>query len=107
MCTQTYGDHLDILHSEVVGIFLSLIDDYSRNVWVYILKTKDIAFQRFKEWKKLIEMQTGRKVKKLRTDNGWEFVKDDFENFYVQEGISRHKTVRYAPPIEWTCKEDE
>ena len=60
---------------------MSLIDDYSRKVWVYILKSKEEAFQRFKDWKKLVEVQTGRKVKKLITDNGWEFVKTDFEKF--------------------------
>ena len=51
--------------------FLSLIDDYSRKVWVYILRSKDEAFQRFKDWKVSVEVQTGRKIKKLRTDNGW------------------------------------
>ena len=61
------------------------------------MKTKDIAFQRFKEWKKLVEVQTGRKVRKLRTYNGLEFVNEEFENFCVQEGILRHKIVRYTP----------
>lgn len=33
---------------------MSLIDDYSRRVWVYILKTKDEAVIRFKEWLQMI-----------------------------------------------------
>ena len=41
-------------------------------------------------------MQTGRKVRKLKTDNGLEFVNEEFENFCVQKGILRHKTVRYT-----------
>ena len=60
------------------------------------MKTKDTAFQRFKEGKKLVEVQTGRKVKKLRKYNGLEFVNKEFENFCSQEGILRHKTVRYT-----------
>ena len=29
--------------------FLSMIDEYSRKLWVYVLKTKGEAFQKFKE----------------------------------------------------------
>ena len=53
--------------------FLSIIYDYSRRVWVYILKSKDEAFVRFKEWKTLTERQTGKKVKRIRTNNGLEY----------------------------------
>lgn len=31
--------------------FISFIDDYSKKVWVYFLRTKDEAFSTFKEWK--------------------------------------------------------
>ena len=48
--------------------FLSIIDDFSRKVWVCILKTKDATFQKFKEWKTPVKVQTRRRVKKM-TDN--------------------------------------
>ena len=64
---------------------------------MYILKSKDIVFQRFKEWKAMVEVQTGKKVKKLRTDNDWEFVKDELENFCLHEGIVKQKTINYTP----------
>ena len=35
--------------------FVTFIDDYSRKVWVYFLKTKDEVFGRFKEWKTMVE----------------------------------------------------
>ena len=54
-------------------------------------------FEKFKEWKVMVELQTGWKVKKLRTDNGWEFVKYDFEKFCQSEGIIRHKVVTNTP----------
>ena len=75
---------LDYIHSDLWGsphiplslsrsqYFISFIDDFSRKVWVYFLKTKDEAFGKFLEWKSLIEKQTGRKIKRLRTDNGLE-----------------------------------
>ncbi|GJX14685.1 retrovirus-related pol polyprotein from transposon TNT 1-94 [Tanacetum coccineum] len=63
---------------EVKRYFLSIVDDYSRRVWVYILRFKHEAFGKFKEWKQLVENQTGRTVKKLRTDNGLEFCNREF-----------------------------
>ncbi|GJY33791.1 retrotransposon protein, putative, ty1-copia subclass, partial [Tanacetum coccineum] len=55
--------------------FISIADDYSRRVWVYILRFKHEAYGKFKEWKQLVENQTGRTVKKLRTNNGLEFLR--------------------------------
>ncbi|ONK68536.1 uncharacterized protein A4U43_C05F12960 [Asparagus officinalis] len=72
---------LDYIHSDIWGPFqvpskggarflLTLIDDYSRKVWVYPLKHKSDVFATFKQWKVMIEKQRGKKVKNLRTDNG-------------------------------------
>ncbi|KAH9668944.1 hypothetical protein KPL70_021590 [Citrus sinensis] len=77
--------------------FMSLIDDYSRNVWIYILKTKDQALEKFKVWKSLVENQSGFKLKCLRTDNGLEFYSKEFEEYCQKHGIKRHKTVRFTP----------
>jgi len=35
--------------------FISFVDDYSRKVWIYFLKKKDEAFEKFVEWKKMVE----------------------------------------------------
>ena len=45
----------------------------------------------------MIEKQTGRKVKRLRTDNGLEFCSEEFESFCKNEGIVRHKTTVGTP----------
>ncbi|WJX64387.1 hypothetical protein P8452_49170 [Trifolium repens] len=77
--------------------FLSIIDDYSRRVWVHIIKNKSDTFEKFKEWHTLIENQTGTKLKVLRTDNGLEFVSEQFNEFCRLKGIKRHRTVAYTP----------
>lgn len=77
--------------------FLSLINDYSRRVCVYVLKSKDQVFKKFKEWKNLIENQCGKKVKKLRTYNGLEFCNQKFDSFYTNNEIVRHRIVRLTP----------
>ena len=76
---------------------LTIIDDYSRKVWVFFLKSKDEVFREFKDWKTMIEKQTGKQVKKLRTDNGLEFVKDEFTSFCKRLGIVRHRTYAERP----------
>ncbi|GJZ03033.1 retrovirus-related pol polyprotein from transposon TNT 1-94 [Tanacetum coccineum] len=73
--------------------FLSIVDDYSRMVWVYILRFKHEAFGKFKEWKQLVENQTGKTVKKLRTDKGLKFCNQEFEQLCDKSGIARHLTV--------------
>ncbi|TYK10877.1 Retrovirus-related Pol polyprotein from transposon TNT 1-94 [Cucumis melo var. makuwa] len=99
---------LDYVHSDLWGptkevsmggsrYFISIIDDFSRKVWIYPLKQKDEAFGKFLEWKKQVENQTGRKVKYLRTDNGLEFVNNKFNHFCKSDGITRHFTVTYTP----------
>ena len=44
-----------------------------------------------------MENQTGKKIKRLRTDNGLEFCNTEFDKFCAKYGIARHKTVRYTP----------
>ncbi|GKC55049.1 retrovirus-related pol polyprotein from transposon TNT 1-94, partial [Tanacetum coccineum] len=99
---------IDYVHSDLWGpsqveslggkrYFLSIVDDYSKRVCVYILRFKDEAFGKFKEWKQLVENQTGRMVKKLRTDNGLEFCNQDFEQLCIESGIAKHLTVVGTP----------
>ena len=101
-------DKLEYVHSDLWGLaqqislggnnyFLSFIDDFSRKVWVYTLKNKDQVFDKFKEWKILVENQTGKNLKKLRTDNGLEFCNQRFDKYCAEEGVMRHKTVKLTP----------
>jgi len=57
------GDQLLLLPLEKQSIFLSFIDDYSRKVWVYVMKAKSDSFENFKAWKALVENQSGSKLK--------------------------------------------
>ncbi|GJX64372.1 copia LTR rider [Tanacetum coccineum] len=72
--------------------FLSIVDDYSRRVWVHFLRHKNETFSKFKELKQLVENHTGRKLKKLQTDNYLEFCNSEFNNLCKESGIARHLT---------------
>ena len=105
---HTTTEKLGYLHSDLWGpsrvatkggayYFMSIIDDYSRKVWIHLLKSKDQAMETFINWKKLLENQTGLKIKVLRTDNGLEYCSNDFNSYCTGEGILRHKTVARNP----------
>uniref|UniRef100_I1NZF4 Integrase catalytic domain-containing protein n=1 Tax=Oryza glaberrima TaxID=4538 RepID=I1NZF4_ORYGL len=49
------------------------------------------------KWKVMIERQTKKEVKVLRTDNGGEFCSDAFDDYCRKEGIVRHHTIPYTP----------
>ena len=68
--------------------YVSFIDDFSRNTWLYLLKKKIEVFNKFKEYKSLVENQIGKKIKVLRNDNGGEFCEKEFEQFCKQCGIA-------------------
>nr|GEW86692.1 retrotransposon protein, putative, Ty1-copia subclass [Tanacetum cinerariifolium] len=100
---HTSKEILEYVHSDLWGpslvksqggcvYFVTFINDYSRKVWVYFLKTKDEVFGKFKEWKTMVEKRIGKQVKTLRTDNGLEFCNTPFDNFCKKEGIVRHHT---------------
>ena len=57
---------------------LTFIDDFSRYWWVHFLKHKSEVFDLFKVFRALVENQSGRKLKILRSDNGGEYVKFEF-----------------------------
>jgi hypothetical protein len=61
--------------------YVSFIDDFSRNTWIYFLRKKSKVFDRFKEFKALVENQTEKIIKVLRTDNGGDFYSNEFEEF--------------------------
>ena len=63
--------------------------------WIYLLKTRDEVFDRFKEVKALIENMTRKKIKVLRLDNGREYTDKDFTDFCAEEGIKREWTTPY------------
>ncbi|TXG70535.1 hypothetical protein EZV62_005470 [Acer yangbiense] len=68
-----------------------------RKLWLYLLKSKDQAFESFKAWKRLVENQISKKLKTLRTDNGFEFCNENFNKFCEEHGITRHRIVRHTP----------
>ena len=55
---------------------------------------KSDAFNVFRKWLALVENQLDGKLKCLWTDNGGEYVSDEFQHFYDTHGIRKELTTR-------------
>jgi len=76
---------LELVHSDLCGpmrtktfggglYFVTFIDDHSRKLWVYVLKTKDRVLSVFKQFQASVERESGKKLKCVPTDNGMNIV---------------------------------
>ncbi len=66
-------------------------------LWLYTIKLKSEALEVFKKFKTLIEKESGKSIKILRTDGGGEYTSKSFEEFCSNEGISHEATSPYTP----------
>ena len=76
--------------------FVTFIDDCSRKLWVYVLKTKDQVLCVFKQFQASVERETGKKVKCIRTYNGGEYC-GLFDEYCNHQGIRHQKTLPKTP----------
>ena len=99
---------LQLIHTDVCGpmrhqtqkgsrYFITFIDDYSRKAHVYFLKNKHEAYDKFIEFKTLVENETNKRIKILRSDGGGEYVNHKFRTYLQNYGIKHQVTVPYSP----------
>ncbi|KAL0325349.1 UNVERIFIED_CONTAM: hypothetical protein Sradi_5104200 [Sesamum radiatum] len=92
------NDLLDLIHSNVCGpfntqarggftYFITFTDDGSLYGYVYLMKCKSEAFEKFKEFRLEVKNQTGSKIKALRSDQGGEHLSGEFLNYLKENGI--------------------
>jgi hypothetical protein len=74
--SQRASTPLDLIHSDLMGPFsypsinkvrfvLIFVDDFSCFTWIYFLREKTEVFQHLKDFKSLVETQSGKKIKVL------------------------------------------
>ena len=99
---------LGVVHSDVCGplgvssmggnkYFVTFIDEFSRMMWLYLIKAKSEVPPIFKEFKVLSENLSGKSIKIIRTDAGGEYTSNDFESFCTNHGIMHEITASYTP----------
>ena len=73
------------------------MDDYSRKCWVYLLKHKSEAVQKFIEFHKLMKNTCNYYIKEVRSDNGLEYNNSNFINYLKNNGISFYHSTPGNP----------
>ncbi|GJX89107.1 putative RNA-directed DNA polymerase [Tanacetum coccineum] len=77
--------------------FLTIVDDFSRAVWTYLLKTKDEVFEHIVSFINLIHNQFNIKIKTFRSDNGTEFVNKKMFSLFADLGIIHQTSCPHTP----------
>jgi gag-polypeptide of LTR copia-type/Domain of unknown function (DUF4219)/Zinc knuckle len=88
---------LKYVHSDVCGPFPKSID-LTRFKWAIPIKNKKSRTlkKKVEEWIKLVQRQSGHKVKCIRTDQGREYL-GDLTPFLKSLGVEHHNTAPFTP----------
>ncbi|GJY58191.1 retrovirus-related pol polyprotein from transposon TNT 1-94 [Tanacetum coccineum] len=101
---DTNQEKLYLLHMDLCGpmrvasvngkkYILVIVDDYSRFTWVKCLRSKDEAPDFIIKFLKMIQVRLKVPVRRIRTDNGTEFVNQTLREYYEKVGISHETSV--------------
>ncbi|GFV41423.1 retrovirus-related Pol polyprotein from transposon TNT 1-94 [Trichonephila clavipes] len=97
---------LELLHADLCGpiniesyggakYFMVIVDDFSGMYFTYFLKNKYEVFDIFSQFKAKYENLIDKRIKKIRTDNGLEFVNEQLDTYLANSGIFHEKTISY------------
>jgi transposase InsO family protein len=76
---------------------LVIVDDYSRFTWVFFLQEKSQTQETLKRFLRRAQNEFGLRIKKIRSDNGTEFMNSQMEGFLEEEGIKHEFSSPYTP----------
>ena len=76
---------------------INFIDDFNCRTWVYFLKNKFEAFDKFLDFKAQSKKQSGDCIKLLRSNRGREYISNIFVNFCRENGIWKELIASYSP----------
>ncbi|GFV87010.1 retrovirus-related Pol polyprotein from transposon TNT 1-94 [Trichonephila clavipes] len=74
----------------------NIVVDFSGMYLTYFLNNKYEVLDKFSQFKAKYENLTDKRIKKIRTDNGLEFVNEQLDTYLVNSGILHEKTIPYS-----------
>ena len=104
---ERHTEPLDLIHSDICDLklvqtrgsnkyFITFMDDSTKYCYVYLLKSKGEAIEKFVIYKNEVENQLNRKIKVLRSDRGGEY-ESPFVDLCTQHGIIHETTAPCSP----------
>jgi hypothetical protein len=97
----------NLIHSDVWGpapivsfigykYFVIFIDEFSKITRLYLLKNKSEVCLKFQEFCNFVENQYNAKIKVFSSNNGAEFINQNFIKFYQEKGILYQTSCVYT-----------
>ncbi|GJR46855.1 retrovirus-related pol polyprotein from transposon TNT 1-94 [Tanacetum coccineum] len=102
---DTNKKKLYLLHMDLCGLMRSvngkkyilvIVDDYSQFTWVKCLRSKDEALDFIIKFLKMIQVRLKVLARRIRTDNGTEFVNQTLREYYEKVAISYETSVAHS-----------
>ena len=104
---ERHIESLDLIHSEICDLkfiqirggnkyFITFFDDSIKYCYLYLLKSKDGAIEKFVLYQNEVENQLNKKIKVLKSDRGCEY-ESPFVEVCAQHGIIQETTTPYLP----------
>ncbi|GJU85261.1 retrovirus-related pol polyprotein from transposon TNT 1-94 [Tanacetum coccineum] len=105
---DTNQEKLYLLHMDLCGLMhvasvngkkyiLVIVNDYSRFIWVKCLRSKDKAPDFIIKFLKMIQVRLKVHVRRIKIDNGTEFVNQTLRAYYEKVGISHETFIARSP----------
>ncbi|KAK8685928.1 hypothetical protein V6N13_124959 [Hibiscus sabdariffa] len=106
--SERASDLLGLIHSDVCGpmntqarggfhYFITFTDDFSRYGYIYLMRHKSEALEKFKEFINEVHNQHGKSIKALRSDRGGEYLSHEFDELLKECGIVSQLTPPGTP----------
>lgn len=97
---------LEMIHADTAGpispmtrkyrYFMVMVDDYTRYTTIALLHKKSEASSAIKSYQTLVETQTGKHIKRLKTDNGSEYCNHKVDDWCDTNGIFHDLSAPYT-----------
>lgn len=99
---------LELVHTDLCGLispttpggnnyFLLVVDDFSRYMWIEIIKVKSDAYYFFNKIRVAAEAMGNCRLRAFRSDRGGEFNSGEWRELCDTNGIQHYTTAPYSP----------
>ena len=77
--------------------YVIFVDEYSRRCWIFFTQKKSETFSNLCEFKALVEKESRKQVKARQSNNGGEYISNEFKELCSKEGIRRELIASHNP----------
>ena len=99
-----YGGPYKVKTHDNCKMFLTIVDDFSRHTWIFLLKHKSDVVSLLYQFVNFIKTQFQANIMTIRSDNAKEFCEGDILQLYTKYGITHQKSCVNTPQQNGTVE---